>query len=103
MGATAAPADGGNGDGADIVSPWPTVEDSELAAAIAKGRAAGSLPLEEVLTMLGSIELSEDLITQVRMVFSAQDITLDEAIDELPTEPDEAHDAMVGELSLIHI
>lgn len=91
--------DSNEGDGA-IVSPWPTVDDADLAAAIAKGRAAGSLPLEEVLTMLGSIELSEDLITQVRMVFSAQDITLDEAVDETPDEPqdDEAHDAMIGEI-----
>ena len=92
----------GDGTGETIISPWPSVSDADLEALVTKGKAAGSLPLEEVLSMLGSIELSEDLITQVRMVFNAQDIKLDEAVEAEagldPAASDDEHDAMVTEI-----
>ena len=97
-GSGAAAATTASADAVDIVSPWPTVPDATLEALIAKGRTSGSLPLDEVLDMLGSVELSEELILQVRMVFTGQGIELEEGGDSEVPKDEVEHDEMVGEV-----
>ncbi len=67
---------------ATVTSPWPTVSDAELRSTIAKGQANNGLPLEEVLDLLGPVELSEELIAEVRNLFGQHGVELDEGADE---------------------
>lgn len=107
----AVPAIPGDDGSENIVSPWPSVADADLAALISKGKAAGKLPLDDVLSLLGSVEISADLMTQVHMVFSGQNISLDEEVAAVEAtveavvpdvlavpETDEEHDAMITEI-----
>jgi len=64
-----------------IASPWPGVLDADLMKLIRKGHATGHLPLDEVLTALPSLELTEDIIEDVRKFFAANKVTLDEEVD----------------------
>ena len=61
-----------------------------FAALVARGRAGGSLTLEEVVSALRHVELSPELIDSVRLHLAAERIVLDEHLDpadEPPTPP----------------
>jgi RNA polymerase primary sigma factor len=61
-----------------------------FAALVARGRAGGSLTLEEVVLALRHVELSPELIDAVRLQLAAERIVLDEHLDpadEPPTPP----------------
>ena len=63
-----------------VTSPWPAVSDADLNRVMAKAT-AGHLPLDEVLDVLKAIELTEEVISQIRTFFAAQGIVLDETVD----------------------
>jgi len=63
-----------------VTSPWPAVSDADLNRVMAKAT-AGHLPLDEVLEVLKAIELTEEVIAQVRVFFGDQGIVLDETVD----------------------
>ena len=61
-----------------------------FAALVARGRAGGSLTVEEVVSALRHVELSPDLIDAVRLHLAGERIVLDEHLDpadEPPTPP----------------
>jgi RNA polymerase primary sigma factor len=61
-----------------------------FAALLSRGRAGGSLTLEEVVSALRHVELSPELIDAVRLQLAAERIVLDEHLDpadEPPTPP----------------
>jgi RNA polymerase primary sigma factor len=61
-----------------------------FAALVARGRAGGSLSLEEVVSALRHVDLSPELIDAVRHQLAAEHIVLDEQLDpadEPPTPP----------------
>ncbi|HEX2192899.1 MAG TPA: RNA polymerase sigma factor RpoD [Acidimicrobiales bacterium] len=61
-----------------------------FAALVARGRARGSLSLEEVVAALRHVELSSELIDEVRLRLAAERIVLDEHLDpadDPPTPP----------------
>jgi RNA polymerase primary sigma factor len=61
-----------------------------FAALVARGRAGGSLTVEEVVSALRHVELSPELIDSVRLRLAAERILLDEHLDpadEPPTPP----------------
>jgi RNA polymerase primary sigma factor len=65
------------------VSPWPGVPAADLRALIARGKAKGTLTMDEVVLVLRGVELTPDLIVEVRALLTAEAIELDESVDDL--------------------
>jgi len=65
-----------------VVSPWPGVLDVQLEVLVARGRKGGQLSLDECMTALPSLELTEEVIDSVRTFFASHQIILDESVDE---------------------
>jgi RNA polymerase primary sigma factor len=61
----------------------------EWTALVAKGRAVGVLSADDVSGVLHSVELSEEVISSVRVALSAEGIAVDEAVELDPTASDE--------------
>jgi RNA polymerase primary sigma factor len=66
------------------LSPWPGVPEAELRALIARGKARGSVSMDEVVAVLRAIELTPEVIDEVKGLLSAEGIALDEGLDEVP-------------------
>jgi RNA polymerase primary sigma factor len=59
-----------------------TIPEAEWEVLLAKGRAEGRLHVEELLLVVRDVELTTDVITQLRDQLAAQGIALDEALDD---------------------
>ena len=64
------------------LSPWAGVTDVELTKLLSKGKADGSLGLDEVLDTLDQVELTPDVITGVRRLLADEHIRLEEHVDD---------------------
>jgi RNA polymerase primary sigma factor len=71
------------------VSPWPGVPAADLRAMIARGKAKGTLTMDEVVLVLRGVELTPELIVEVRALLAAEAIELDESVDDLHDDLDD--------------
>jgi RNA polymerase primary sigma factor len=69
------------------LSPWEALPSDELAGLITKGKARGTLALDDVMAVLKSVELSEDLIRGVRGLLADEGIELDEQVPDIAADP----------------
>ncbi len=69
-----------------IVSPWPDVPDRDWRAMVKRGEARGWIGIDDVMRVLQSVELSEDVITRVRSELASRGVFLDEEEDSLDEE-----------------
>jgi len=70
-----------------IVSPWPEVPDREWRALVKRGEARGWIGIDDVMRVLETVELTEDVITGVRSELAARGVFLDEEDDALDDAP----------------
>jgi RNA polymerase primary sigma factor len=76
-----------------IMSPWAEVPDREWRTLVKRGSARGWIDIDDVMRVLESIELTEDVITSVRDELAARGVFLDEedgSLDDAPTQQLEA-------------
>ncbi len=74
----------------------------EWTALVSKGRAIGVLSADDVTGVLHSVELSEEVISAVRVALTSEGIAVDEAVELDPTppgadQPDVTPDAVEGD------
>jgi RNA polymerase primary sigma factor len=67
--------------------PFDGVDASEWALLLARGDAAGELHADAIAHVLRNIELSEDVLVQVRSELDTRNITIDERVEEVPEDP----------------
>jgi RNA polymerase primary sigma factor len=67
--------------GSPTRSPWSEVPDEELQRLLEAGRARGVLSVDDVVRVLKAVELTEDVIFQIRRLLADQGIQLDEQVD----------------------
>jgi RNA polymerase primary sigma factor len=86
-------------DATPTLDPWGGAED-DLQRLISRGRTKGSLTMEEVVVVLRTVELTAEVIDQVRARFAAEGIELDESLPDhdpdlvpLPSVEAELHEA----------
>ncbi len=70
-----------------LVSPWAGVPDREWRTLVKRGEARGWISIDDVMRVLETVELSEDLIVQVRTELASRGIFLDEDADALDDAP----------------
>jgi RNA polymerase primary sigma factor len=68
----------------------------EWTALVSKGRAMGVLSADDVSGVLHSVELSEEVISTVRVALRAEGITVDEAVELDPTPAGSSRPAIEG-------
>ncbi len=66
-----------------IVSPWPDVPDRDWRAVVKRGEARGWIGIDDVMRVLETVELTEDVITRVRSELAVRGVFLDEEEDSL--------------------
>jgi RNA polymerase primary sigma factor len=78
---------------APTLSPWDAVPDAEIQKLIAKGKAKGSLTVDEVMLVIKDVDMGEEVILAVRRLCSDNGIDLDESEDLIEVDvPDDADD-----------
>jgi RNA polymerase primary sigma factor len=81
-----------------IPAPFVGVDPGEWSELIERGRARGVLHAEEITHVLRKVELSGDVLAAVQIELAAQQITIDETVDELVDEtPPEGVVRHIGE------
>ncbi len=66
-----------------LLSPWAGVADLDLQRLVERGQArGGELTLDEVMVVFRMVELSDELILEIRAFLTAQGISLDESVDD---------------------
>ena len=73
-----------------IVSPWAEVPDREWRTLVKRGEARGWVSIDDVMRVLETVELTEDVILQVRTELAGRSIFLDEEADALNGAPQPA-------------
>ena len=73
--------------GSTIVSPWEGVSDRAWRVLVKRGEARGWVGIDDVMRVLEEVELTEDLITQVRSELATRGVFLDEEADALDDSP----------------
>ncbi len=66
-----------------IVSPWAEVPDREWRTLVKRGEARGWVNIDDVMRVLETVELTEDVILQVRTELAGRGVFLDEENDAL--------------------
>ncbi|HYF46502.1 MAG TPA: sigma-70 factor domain-containing protein, partial [Acidimicrobiales bacterium] len=74
-------------EGTPALSSWDEVPSDQLAGLITKGKAQGTLALDDVMAVLKSVELSEDVISGVRTLLADEGIELDEQVPDIAADP----------------
>src|SRR5690349_6715807 len=81
--------------------PFAEVEERDWAALIAKGRASdGVVPADDVTRVLRRVELSEDVITEVRSALEREGITVDESVADVDADVAAVAEAAVAEAAV---
>jgi RNA polymerase primary sigma factor len=70
-----------------IVSPWAAVTDREWRTLVKRGEARGWIGMDDLMRVLEKVELSADVIIQVRSELAARGVFLDEEADPLDDAP----------------
>ena len=70
-----------------IVSPWPEVPDREWRSLVKRGEARGWIGIDDIMRVLETVELTEEVITGVRNELAARGVFLDEEDDALDDAP----------------
>jgi RNA polymerase primary sigma factor len=73
-------------DRTESSSPWVEVPADELKRLTERGRSHGTLTSDEVMMVFKDVDPTPENITRIRDYFAAAGITLDESVDELPTD-----------------
>lgn len=68
-------------DGNQTLSPWADVTDAALGSLLERGRAQGGLTLDEVMSVIKAVDLSEEVILEVRSLLADYGIELDESVE----------------------
>ncbi|HEV8296586.1 MAG TPA: RNA polymerase sigma factor RpoD [Acidimicrobiales bacterium] len=69
-------------DIATALTTSTTISPDAVRLLLAQGRARGGLSLDEVLEVIRDVDLTPDVITQVRELFARERIPLDESVDD---------------------
>jgi len=87
-------------DTSSSTTPWTGVTDAELAKLVTAGKAAGELPLDDVLQVFSHVELTPEAINQIRQYFGQRGVVLtgDPDTDETVLTDTEITKELVGEL-----
>jgi RNA polymerase primary sigma factor len=64
-----------------VLSPWAGATDEQMRVLVEKGRAAGTVTMDDVLAVMPIVEPTAEAIEQVRDFLAKQAITLDESIE----------------------
>ena len=80
---------------APTLSALDDLSPEALEGLIAKGRARGTLALDDVVSVLKSVELSADLIVEVKNILAASGIELDEQVPHAEEDDEEIVAAVV--------
>jgi len=91
-------------EGTPALSPWDGLPSDELAGLITKGKAQGTLALDDVMAVLKSVELSEDVISGVRGLLADQGIELDEQEPDIAADPlpaPELHAVVAADVAIV--
>ncbi len=75
-----------------IVSPWPDVPDREWRSLVKRGEARGWIGIDDVMRVLETVELTEDVIVKVRAELAGLGVFLDEEDDALDRAPSPSTD-----------
>ena len=76
--------------GGTIVSPLAEVSDREWRALVKRGEARGWISIDDVMRVLERVELTEEVIVEVRSQLASRGVFLDEdddALDDMPAAP----------------
>ena len=76
--------------GGTIVSPLAEVSDREWRALVKRGEARGWISIDDVMRVLERVELTEEIIVEVRSQLASRGVFLDEdddALDDMPAAP----------------
>ena len=91
-------------EGTPARSAWEGLPSDELAGLITKGKAQGTLALDDVMAVLKSVELSEDVISGVRGLLADQGIELDEQEPDIAADPlpaPELHAVVAADVAIV--
>jgi len=67
--------------------PFDGVDAAEWALLLARGDAAGELHADAIAHVLRNVELSSEVLVQVRAELGTRNITIDEHVEEVPEDP----------------
>ena len=75
--------------------PFDGVDAAEWAMLLARGDAAGELHADAIAHVLRNVELSSDVLVQVRAELLTRNISIDDRVEEVPEDPTPAPGATV--------